>query len=557
MSEQPAELKLTVACISDRGLSEKRPLNEDSFLADPERRIFAVADGVGGAESGEVASQTAVEVLDDAFQHHKSGDDPEDLMELAIQRANKSIHQLAHEHSKLSMMATTVVALYIDNDRATIGHVGDSRLYRMTPDGRIHRETADHSVVEEEVRAGRMTPQQAAHHPSRNVISRALGAEPNVEADMKVIEITPGTTFLLCSDGITRHIPDNELEELLGTADDLDALCEELKRICYERGAEDNLTAVVVRVGSFDLHQTLPGADDPHRTVPGDIEDDERTLLAAPRISQLSETAPLQETMTGFAANAASLPETARLSDEQTVENARSFTPESKPQFTAPSLSSPRSAASETTPTRSRSKVFGAMAALIIVPFIVLAAAGLAFYGGTLWERRSAPGSSIATTNPALTNQSPSTTSAAENPQVEFERRRREVDASPLRYIEQVRRNNNFPETIRDPAQLYLYGRALALSGQQADATSILRRALEEMDAKAYPPRDSMRIETLLMMAAMANGEADRIAARQQLDRSMERSTNTGTTNSNVSGRPNGSLSPPPQTSNTQLPPEQ
>ena len=80
MSEQPAELKLTVACISDRGLSEKRPLNEDSFLADPERRIFAVADGVGGAESGEVASQTAVEVLDDAFQHHKSGDDPEDLM---------------------------------------------------------------------------------------------------------------------------------------------------------------------------------------------------------------------------------------------------------------------------------------------------------------------------------------------------------------------------------------------------------------------------------------------------------------------------------------------
>ena len=453
------------------------------------------------------------------------------------------------------MMATTLVALYIDNDRATIGHVGDSRLYRVTPDGRIHRETADHSVVEEEVRAGRMTPQQAAHHPSRNVISRALGAEPNVEADMKVIEIAPGTTFLLCSDGITRHIPDDELETLLNTADDLDVLCEELKRICYERGAEDNLTAVVVRVGSFDLHQTLPGADEPHRTVPGDVEDDERTLLAAPRISQLSETAPLQETMTGFAANAASLPETARLSDEPTVENTRPFTPESKPQFAAPSPSSPRSVGGETAPARSRRRVLGAMAALVIVPFIVLVAAGLAFYGGTLWERRSAPGGSIATTNPALTNQSPSTASAADNSQVEFERRRREVDESPLRYIEQVRQNN--PETIRDPAQLYLYGRALVLSGQQADATPILRRALEEMDAKGYEPRDSMRIETLLMMAAMANSEADRIAARQQLDRLMERSTNTGATNSNVSGRPNDSPSPPPQTSTTQLPPGQ
>src|SRR5215510_8324332 len=215
MSTAPAN-ELRVASITDRGLSDKRPLNEDSFLADPARGLFAVADGVGGAEAGEVASQTAVEVLDEAFRHKLGdGDDPEDLMELAIQRANSSIHQMASEHPRFSMMATTIVALYINGDRATFGHVGDSRLYRITPDGKLKRETEDHSIVEEEVRAGRMTREQAVNHPSKNVISRALGAEDSVEVDMKTIEVEEGTTFLLCSDGITRHIPDNELRQLM------------------------------------------------------------------------------------------------------------------------------------------------------------------------------------------------------------------------------------------------------------------------------------------------------------------------------------------------------
>src|SRR5467141_5082942 len=115
-SNHPATaLILKSAAVSDRGLSEKRPLNEDSFLADAERGIFAVADGVGGAEAGEVASQTAVEVLDQAFRHRLgNGDDVEDLMELAIQRANASIHQMSNEHPRFSMMATTIVALHLD-----------------------------------------------------------------------------------------------------------------------------------------------------------------------------------------------------------------------------------------------------------------------------------------------------------------------------------------------------------------------------------------------------------------------------------------------------------
>ncbi|MCA1815678.1 MAG: protein phosphatase 2C domain-containing protein, partial [Acidobacteria bacterium] len=211
-SQQPV---LETASISDRGLNEKRPQNEDSFLLDAERRIFAVADGVGGANAGEVASQTAVEVLDEAFRHHQPGEDAEDLMEIAIQRANASIHQMSREQKQLASMATTIVALHLDGRRATVGHVGDSRLYRLSPDGKLHRETDDHSVVEEEVRAGRMTAEQAAHHPSRNVISRAIGAESSVEVDMKTLEVEDGTIFLLCSDGITRHIPDAELSALL------------------------------------------------------------------------------------------------------------------------------------------------------------------------------------------------------------------------------------------------------------------------------------------------------------------------------------------------------
>ncbi|MBA3514250.1 MAG: serine/threonine-protein phosphatase, partial [Pyrinomonadaceae bacterium] len=177
MSQPDKTLTVEAQTVTDRGLNERRPLNEDSFLADSRRFIFAVADGVGGAEAGEVASQTAIEVLDEAFRHQIAGDDVEDLMELAIQRANASIHQMAQEHSKFSMMATTIVALHLKGNVATIGHVGDSRLYRLTTEGDLVRETEDHSVVEEEVRAGRMTAEQAAHHPSKNVISRALGAE--------------------------------------------------------------------------------------------------------------------------------------------------------------------------------------------------------------------------------------------------------------------------------------------------------------------------------------------------------------------------------------------
>lgn len=281
--------QLNSAAISDIGLNEKRPQNEDSYLELADRGIFAVADGVGGAQAGDVASQMAMELLGEAFINLKEGGDAEELMKLAIERANSAIYQMSRDLPQLSSMATTLVALHIAGNIATIGHVGDSRMYRVDGNGSLFRETQDHSIVEEEVRAGRMTAEQAATHPSRNVISRALGAEQTVEVDMKTIMFELNTSFLLCSDGITRHINDFEIRELLTLDSSPADICDRMKRICYERGAEDNLTAVVVRINeegqrAYSEHEAVfldldeptvatarPAADDVEEALPAEM----------------------------------------------------------------------------------------------------------------------------------------------------------------------------------------------------------------------------------------------------------------------------------------------
>jgi protein phosphatase len=288
--------QIASAAVSDIGLNEKRPQNEYSYLEMPQRGVFAVADGVGGAQAGDVASQMAMEILGEAFANFNDGGDAEELMKLAIERANGAIYQMSHELPQLSTMATTLVALHVSGNIATIGHVGDSRMYRLDGNGSLLRETQDHSIVEEEVRAGRMTVEQAANHPSRNVISRALGAEATVEIDMKTIMFEPETAFLLCSDGITRHINDFEIRELLtldtGPAD----ICARMKRICYERGAEDNLTAVVVKISAESArhvaeHDTAGFLDLEEATVATARPPvDEEPLDGAETISDYNET---------------------------------------------------------------------------------------------------------------------------------------------------------------------------------------------------------------------------------------------------------------------------
>jgi protein phosphatase len=236
---------LHVASICDRGLSHKRPVNEDRALVLADEGLFVVCDGVGGHSGGEVASQLAVDTIEEALTHH-DGDDVEGLLERAVRYANRDIFEMASSHAEYEGMGTTVALLYLDRagDRAIVGHAGDSRVYRY--DGRLHRETYDHTDLDDAVRSGRITAEQALNAGKQNTINRALGIEVEVQAEFKTLPLVEGEAFLLCSDGVTRHVDDDELEDLFRTGLSPDEICEEIRSRCYTRGAEDNLTAIVV-----------------------------------------------------------------------------------------------------------------------------------------------------------------------------------------------------------------------------------------------------------------------------------------------------------------------
>jgi serine/threonine protein phosphatase PrpC len=478
MSEETKTLQVHSAALTDRGLNERRPLNEDAFLHDPQRSIFAVADGVGGAEAGEVASQTAIEVLDEAFRHQTDGADIEDLMELAIQRANASIHQMAQEHAKFSMMATTIVALHIKGDIATFGHVGDSRLYRLTPDGQLHRETEDHSIVEEEVRAGRMTPEQAANHPSKNVISRALGAEQGVEVDMKTMEVEDGTEFLLCTDGITRHISDNELRQLMVVSNNLDELCDELKRRCYDRGAEDNLTVIAVRVGEH-------------------LKAGERSADLEPTITP--ETTPAYAAQSG---NGSALADT-------------TFLPASRIAFPGPST-----ATSNTEPLGpalpvggerlniAQPQASGSGAGRVLAVLVVLLLLGAAFYAGARYKERI-PFLASNNSQPAQVA-APVNTPAPEEPFVQFEKARRQVDQDPRAWLKNDIGKELVASGVQNPLDspnaefLYLYGRANLLTGNIDEAGKAFDAAIAKADSSPSPANATVKKESVLGLSLIS-----------------------------------------------------
>ena len=509
-AEKPnRDLSVKSSAVTDRGLNPKRPLNEDSFLADSARGIFVVADGVGGAEAGEVASQTAIEVLDKAFRDQVDGADIEDLMELAIQRANASIFRMAQENPKFSMMATTVVGLHVEGNRATIGHVGDSRLYRLTPAGQLLRETADHSVVEEEVRAGRMTAEQAANHPSKNVISRALGAEDGVEVDMKVIEVDNGTEFLLCTDGITRHIPDHELRQLLLSHDDLAEACVELKKLCFERGAEDNLTAVLVCVGNS-------------------ISAKQRSEDAEKTISPETQVVP-----------AVSAPPPPSIPAPGTP---LILTPASRKAFPALAAQDVKSDRTLETPLnigeppQTRSAGERAMTRLFLF-VLVLCAVAASFYAGRRY-RGPIPYLDQGQTTVAEATPTPPTVT---DPLLKFENSRRTVDANPVAWLNQLGSQGVLnPLESSDPEFLYLYGRASLLAGNTEEA----RQAFEAVIAKAglapSPQNATVRKEAALGLAGVAlKSDKDRPAAITRFDEVMRSQPSpTGSPTSSPLGSP-------------------
>ena len=242
-----AVVHFTAAAVTDRG--RKRPSNEDAFGYSVEHGVYVVCDGMGGAAAGEIASSLAVDEVLRLFEKREEVDSapqPE-AAEIAISTANAAIYSRSQRNYRLNGMGTTMVMMVAEDRRAWILNVGDSRCYRLRKE-QLEQLTLDHSLVEEQVRAGRMTRSEAQRSPLKNVITRALGTQGKVTSDIFEIEAMPGDLYLLCSDGLTRELSDPQIEALLLADVSLEEHCEQLVKAANKAGGHDNITCVLVRV---------------------------------------------------------------------------------------------------------------------------------------------------------------------------------------------------------------------------------------------------------------------------------------------------------------------
>jgi protein phosphatase len=226
---------------SDTG--RQRNANEDSFFV--RAPIFVVADGMGGAQAGEVASSAAA----DAFDVDLPEGPPERVLRETIAAANRAIHELARADPSRAGMGTTLTAAIVDAaaEEVAIGHVGDSRAYRLRG-GKLEQLTRDHSLVEEMRRRGQLTDAQAEDHPQRSIITRALGPEPEVDPDVQTVPASPGDVFLICSDGLTTMLEEAKIAKLLAGATSMGAAVRALVDEANRAGGRDNITALAFQL---------------------------------------------------------------------------------------------------------------------------------------------------------------------------------------------------------------------------------------------------------------------------------------------------------------------
>jgi protein phosphatase len=261
---------------TDAGRVRRR--NEDAFVRDPP--LFVVADGMGGAQAGEVASRLAAAAFREF--HDADGLAPEERLAAIVQEANRRIYERARTDSEVSGMGTTVTAALVGDDHVAIGHVGDSRAYRLR-DGRLEQLTEDHSLVADLMRSGRLTPEEADAHPQRSVITRALGTDPEVDVDTSAVEAQPGDLFLLCSDGLTTMVSDEEILRLVAEAPTLDEAAARLVKAANSGGGEDNVTVVLFALeGDEETEETLVA---PNADPAGEEDELEDTLTGLPPVS--------------------------------------------------------------------------------------------------------------------------------------------------------------------------------------------------------------------------------------------------------------------------------
>ncbi|HWE81688.1 MAG TPA: Stp1/IreP family PP2C-type Ser/Thr phosphatase [Gaiellaceae bacterium] len=256
---------------AESNVGRKRRHNEDSYVELPP--IFAVADGMGGAQAGEVASGLAAETVRE-LDHDPNASGEERVVAL-IKAANLRVHERAASDAAASGMGTTMTVAILQADGSVaIGHVGDSRAYRLRG-GQLEQLTNDHSLVAELVRRGELSPAEAAVHPQRSVITRALGTEADVDVDSFTVEAEDGDVFLLCSDGLTTMVPVDTIEAILEkNRSRLEAAAAALIKAANDRGGDDNITAILFAVADGE-----PGtADELPPAAPAHDPDDEDTL---------------------------------------------------------------------------------------------------------------------------------------------------------------------------------------------------------------------------------------------------------------------------------------
>jgi PPM family protein phosphatase len=340
--------------LTDTG--RQRRDNEDSMLA--RAPVFVVADGMGGAQAGEVASRIAIEAFERGLP---DGGSPEERLAGRMQEANLTIHELAAAERDRAGMGTTTTAAYLDDAHLAIAHVGDSRAY-LFRDDELTRLTQDHSLVEELRRQGKLTPEEAAEHPQRSIITRALGPEATVLVDTSSVAVRAGDVLLLCSDGLTSMISEARIAEILRTTSDLEQAGRQLIDDANEAGGRDNITVVLFRL----------------EDVAGELSAVEAPTVVAPVASAVTESS---SSPSESASSAPSSSPASSASPTQTATRPRSSNTSAPARRTAPApLARTQGRPEEVRERRMPrfAKVLAGLAAALIVIFVIGGAGYLA-----------------------------------------------------------------------------------------------------------------------------------------------------------------------------------
>jgi serine/threonine protein phosphatase PrpC len=260
-------------------VGRQRNANEDSLILRPP--LFAVADGMGGAKAGEVASAVAVDAVESAGE---SSEPVEAQLAEIVRDANRRIYELAVADESRRGMGTTLTVAKVHGDEVSLAHVGDSRAYMMR-DNELSQLTRDHSLVAELERSGQITAEAAEHHPQRSIITRALGPEPDVEVDTYTLQGRDGDVFLICSDGLTSMISADEVSAILRASASLDEAADALIRAANQSGGKDNITVILFRLADGE---PAAGTDS---TAPAALPSDEDTMVGDLRVEDVQAAA--------------------------------------------------------------------------------------------------------------------------------------------------------------------------------------------------------------------------------------------------------------------------